>query len=456
MTGSRGPSLAAQVLALTLAAIVVAQAMTLIAIRFAPVLPPPRHSLGQVVAAFKGRRLADADRRPLTRQIEAVLPRTFQTGDEPAMARQLATALGAAPRDVRVVRHGPSPMIVATSGGSMPDGRIGFYPPRHDAPFGQAGGNYDEFAAALHLPDGRWLIVRPTSEWEWLRRIAIWVIGSLAVMAMPAWWLARRITHPLRRFADAADELGRNPRAPQVPLDGPAEIGAAARAFNQMRTRVQTYVSDRVAMVGAISHDIGSPLARLCFRIERLDPEARALLMPDAERMRVMLTGVLSFLKDIDTGSPRLRLDLTSLVACAVDDRLAAGDAVSMDEDTPSVVVDGDAVALRTVVDNVLDNAVHFGAHVRVALIAAGDQATITIADDGPGLPESELEAVFQPFYRHAPDGLPRMGPGLTAARTVARTHGGDVVLKRGGRGVIAEITLPVAPPLRVPSSATG
>jgi len=451
MSDKPGLSLTAQVLGLTLAAIVVGQTMTLVAIHFAPVLPPPHHRLDEVVAAFEGRPFKDTDRRPLTRRTVPALPRTFDTGDEPGMARQLATALSASPQDVRMVRHGPPAMIVATSGGSAPDdGRLGLRPPPHAAPVG----NYDEFAAARRLPDGRWLVVQPSPEWEWLRRILIWELGSLIVMAPPAWWLARCVTRSIRRFADAADELGRNPQAPQVVLDGPAEVGVAARAFNQMRTRVQTYVSDRVAMVGAISHDIGSPLARLCFRIERLEPEARLRLMPDAERMRVMLTGVLSYLKDIETGAPRLRLDLTSLVACAVDDRLEAGYPVSMDEDTPGIVVDGDAIALRTLVDNVLDNAIRFGTEVRIAVATAGDQAIVTITDNGHSLPEAELEAVFQPFYRYGDDGVPRIGLGLTAARTVARAHGGDVVLKRGAQGLIAEITMPVAQPLRPPSAA--
>ncbi len=440
------PSLSVQVLILTLAAIVVAQSMTLIAIRFAPVLPPPHHRFEQVVAAFRGQAFADTDRRPLTRRVAPRLPQTFRTGGQPEMARALAAALGARFADVRVVRHGPPAMIVATSGGTTPDsGRQGLLPPPGFSSSGPPG-NYDEFAAALRLSDGRWLVVQPAPEWEWLRRIAIWIAGSLLVMAPVAWWLARRITLPIRRFAEAADALGQNPKAPQVALDGPAEIGAAARAFNQMRTRIQTYVSDRMAMVGAISHDVGSPLARLCFRIERLEPGVRARLMPDADQMRVMLKGVLSFLKDIETDAPRIRLDLTSLVACAVDDRLAAGDQVAMDDEAPSVIVDGDAVALRTLVDNLLDNAIRFGSEARVTVTATPDQAVVSVTDDGPGLPDSEREAVFQPFYRYADPGPARMGLGLTAARTVARAHGGDVRLKPGARGLVAEVTLPLAP----------
>ena len=304
-----------------------------------------------------------------------------------------------------------------------------------------------EFIAARHEADGTWTVVEPSPEWEWLRRAVLWILGGILVMGPPAWWMARRITRPLRTFAVAADRLGRDPKAPAMPLDGPAEIGVAATAFNRMQARIQKYVSDRMSMVGAISHDLRTPLTRIRFKVENLPDATRAAILSDVGQMEAMIADVLSFIRDSDQAGARERLDLASLVACAVDDRAAMGGAVTLSEDEASPVVEAEPVAVRRLIDNLIDNALKYGVAARVSVTVRGDEAVVAVADDGPGLPDTELERVFLPFYRYTEDHgetITGTGLGLAVCRATARAHGGDVRLYAAERGLVAEMTLPI------------
>lgn len=142
-----------------------------------------------------------------------------------------------------------------------------------------------DFVAALRLPDGRWIVVRPRSDAllsPYQRRIALWFVIAFGITAPFGWLFARRLSRPLDRFADAAAALGRDPATAIAPLDGPAEIGRAAHAFNLMQKRMRGFVDDRTTMVGAISRARRSPArcrspgARaLCARRPRRGPWRR-------------------------------------------------------------------------------------------------------------------------------------------------------------------------------------
>lgn len=306
-----------------------------------------------------------------------------------------------------------------------------------------------EFAAARRLPDGRWRVVQPGPELEWLRRVTLWLVGGMAVMGPIAWVFSTRITRPLRRFADAADQLGRDPQGAALSLDGPAEVGLAARAFNDMQKRLQKYVSDRVSMTGAISHDLRTPLTRIRFQVEGADAKLRDAVLKDVAQMETMISATLAFIRDSDQRFDREKLDLTTLLACAVDDRVFAGDAATFDEAAPNAVVEGDPIALRRLFDNLIDNAIKYGEVAHVTLEKAGLEARVTVSDEGRGLSSAEIEKVFAPFYRTQSareNQFNGTGLGLTIVRSVARAHGGDVQLRSRPGGLAAVVTLPLAP----------
>ena len=308
-----------------------------------------------------------------------------------------------------------------------------------------------EFVAALRTPAG-WVTVRPKPEGfpnSWQRRVLLWFGLSFALVAPLGYLFTRRLTAPLRSFAEAAERLGREPSADLAPLDGPAEVGRAARAFNRMQQRLKRYVDDRTGMVGAISHDLRTPLARMRFKLERAPPALRAALARDIVQMEEMITSVLSFMRDAAEGGQRDRVDLRSILECVVDDAGAGAELAP----GASLAVEVDVLALQRVFENLVDNALKYGSAARVSLRQDGHEAVVEVADDGPGLPADELEQVFKPFYRSAQakaSGQAGIGLGLSVSRAAVRAHGGDLVLRSSGAGLVAEVRLPAGAPLSI------
>ena len=486
--GRLGRSLTAQVMMLVLGAIVVAQAVTILAVYLAPPRGGPIFSFAQIATALKGEGLASDQGRSLRRTVSATAPAALSSALPSPESARLAAVLGVDAQDVRLRRLGPPPFVMLTSGrrpmggppgppfgpgppGPRPPGDPGpgepppggpppgGFPPGMSAdrpPMGWRGfGPFwrdeqslrGEFIAGWRQADGGWVVVQPDPELEWLRRIAIWVGGGLLVMGPIGYWFARRISAPLTRFASSAESLGRDPTAAPLMLSGPAEIGVAARALNAMQVRLQRYVSDRVGMMGAISHDLRTPLTRIRFKLEAADPAIRDAVLSDVIKMEQMIDAVIAFSRDSTAAGVRHPLDLTSLIACVVDDAIAAGGDAEADLGAP-VIVDGDPLALQRLFDNLIGNALKYGSHARVSVVQGGGEVVVSIRDSGPGLPQRELERVFAPFYRteqaqqHTDSGV---GLGLSIARAVARAHGGDVQLHSGAEGLLAEVSLPLA-----------
>jgi signal transduction histidine kinase len=317
-----------------------------------------------------------------------------------------------------------------------------------------------DFVAAARQADGSWLAVAPRPEPfpnRWQQQVLAWFLISLAVVSPLAWLFVRRIVLPLQDFVRAAEALGRDPSATIVPLSGPAEIGRAARAFNQMRSRLTAFVDDRTAMVGAISHDLRTPLTRLRFRIEDVPDAQREGLLKEVNEMEAMIAQVITFIRDASTPGPRQRLDFGDLVADSVRDAQLTGDDISIEgEDHVSVEVD--PVGMRRLLANLLENAVKYGTRARVRIRHTGEEAFAEIFDDGPGIPEDEWDRAFEPFYRSEAarrSGKPGTGLGLAVCRSIARAHGGEVALEHAPEGFVARLSLPLVYEGRMPEGTT-
>lgn len=308
-----------------------------------------------------------------------------------------------------------------------------------------------DFVAALRLPDGRWSVVQPAPAPfpnYWQRRLLLWFLIAFAVVAPVGWLFARRIVKPLTLFGAAAEQLGRDPSALILPLDGPAEVGRAAHAFNLMQSRLKSFVDDRTAMVGAISHDLRTPLTRMRFRIEDIDDDAvRDGMIEEVTEMEAMITSVITFIRDASTPNARERIDLGTILEDVVEDARMIGGRVTMEGMTPARV-EVDPLGMRRVLANLIDNATKYGERARVRLVVAQEEAFAEIIDDGPGLPDHELERAFEPFYRSA-DARASIkqgsGLGLAVCRSIARAHGGDVRLMRSDAGFVAQLRVPLA-----------
>jgi signal transduction histidine kinase len=468
-------------MALLLAGLVIAQIISFLTIVLTPPPRPPVYRLTEVVETLRGATPVSRWGRPLLRSHVANLPEELRAPppDRGRMSRLLAAELGEPETSVRLVEYGPSaewrlvhwahqlerrepPPPERGGDGRGPDGRgpdgrgpeghgmgddHGFGPPppwRRHPGVGVVG----EFVAAAKDPAGGWTVVRSAPEpfpSEWQLRTSLCLLIGLLIVAPAGYLFARRITAPLQRFADAAEALGRDPHGPLMTLTGPAEIGAAAQAFNEMQVRLRRYIDDRTAMVGAISHDLRTPLARIRFKVESAPPVLRESVLRDVAQMEQMIGAVLAFIRDEGVPRQREAFDLLSLLECVADDAAGLGRDVELVGGAP-VIVNGDPVGLRRLFENLIDNAVKYGDEARVSLREADGAAVVEIADRGPGVAPEDLARVFQPFFRtDRSRNLDNagVGLGLPIARATARAHGGDVELVRGAVGMVAVVTLP-------------
>lgn len=455
-----GLPIGVQLVALLMASLVTAQVVSLGIILLMPPPRPPVYRASEVAAALSGGSLESRFGRGMTRTTAAQPPAELREADSAnPTALALAEAVGAPLRDVRLAQHHGSPLrrlVASMRPDRPPPGARTLFLARHgpparpgepqpqppDAPI------FGDFTAAVRMSDGAWSIVRSTPEPfpnDWQKRSLMWLLAGFLLVAPAGFLFARRITAPLKRFSDAAEQLGRDPQAPLMPLSGPAEIGVAASAFNEMQARLKRYVSDRTAMVGAISHDLRTPLARIRFKMEAASPPLRDSVVKDVAQMEQMISGVLAFIRDEGQPRQREKLELLSLVECVVDDAALLGADVEIDAGRP-VMVDGDPVGLQRLFANLVDNAVKYGACAKITVSREGGSAVVRVSDRGPGLCPADLERVFQPFYRvdvarNMDNG--GVGLGLSIARASARAHGGDVELTSSPHGLTAIVTLP-------------
>ena len=410
-------------------------------------LPPPLpdfYRLSEVVYALQGRELHLGERSPLLTHTQKTPPRPVFDGRlGPVMQRHIATQLGVPAEAV----------VIAADYGPLADRRV-FRTLRNK--FAEEGGTEENFIIApfeigLRQADGSWLVVQPASMFglnPYQQAALTWFTLSTIAIAPVAYLFALILSAPTRMLAAAAERLGRDPQAPPLEVTGPAEIAVAAAAFNDMQARLRRYVEERTGMVGAVAHDLRTPLTRLRFRIESAPEEQRAKMAADIEQMEEMISATLAFVRDANRPGQRTRLELSSLLESLCDELAETGADTHIDDRGEKVVINGDPLALRRLFTNVLENALKFGERARARIFHDDSYAVVEIADDGPGIAPAELERVFEPFYRGEPSRSRKtggIGLGLAVVRSIARGHGGDVLLlNRAGGGLTVRVLLPL------------
>ena len=443
LSGRPTASLFVQLLTLTGLTLVAAWAISLFLLFNLPPPVPEFYRLTEIEQALKGQASTVTDRRPLILETLAEPPGPPMEGRfGPQIRSRLAADLGVKITDI-VITGDRYPLSDRRAFRILRDraARVGV----REEHF-----LIEPFEVSIRQADGRWLMARPKPAPgldAWQQRLALWFVLSALAMAPVAWLFARRLSTPIKLFAEAAERLGRDPRAEPLALKGPAEIGVAARAFNDMQDRLRRYVEDRTAMVGAIAHDLRTPLTRLRFRIEGLPEEQRAKMAADIDQMEAMVSATLTFVRDASLPAERTPLELSSLLESLCDEMAETGADTEV-ERGDKVVLDGDPMALRRLFSNLLENAVKFGGQARARVFRDAQNAVVEIDDDGPGIPEKDAEKVFEPFYRREPSRSRQtggIGLGLAVVRSIARGHGGDVALvNRLGGGMTARVLLPL------------
>jgi two-component system osmolarity sensor histidine kinase EnvZ len=258
----------------------------------------------------------------------------------------------------------------------------------------------------------------------------------------------RNQLRPIKRLARAAEAFGRGRHDPYTPA-GAIEVRAAGNAFVDMRARIERQIEQRTLMLSGVSHDMRTPLTRMRLGLSMLEDADAAPLLEDVEDLQRMLDEFLSFAKGASEGEPEA-VDPHALMAQVVSEARRAGRDVTLlpPEGDGSGTVLLRRVAMRRAVDNLISNAVRYGAKAEVSVMLSDKTLRIRVEDDGPGIPEDRRIEATRPFTRldkaRNQDKGGGVGLGLAIATDVARAHGGVLRLGESQRlgGLRADIVI--------------
>jgi two-component system, OmpR family, osmolarity sensor histidine kinase EnvZ len=274
----------------------------------------------------------------------------------------------------------------------------------------------------------------------------MWMVGSSLVLLAVAIVFLRNQVKSLRRLAAAADNFGKGHPVPFFKVEGAAEIRQAALAFMRMRDRIRRQIRQRTQMLAGVSHDLRTPLTRMKLALELLgnDPAVEEL-KSDVVEMEQMVHGYLDFARGEGTEEP-VETDISLLLEDLAAAMRREGPPLTVSAG-PECVLPVRPNALRRCIGNLISNARRYGSHVWLSGVTVADGIDILVDDDGPGIPEADRGRVFRAFARLDTSRNPStggVGLGLTIARDVARSHGGDVRLETSPQGGLrARVHLP-------------
>jgi signal transduction histidine kinase len=394
-----------------------------------------------LVAGFLWRELVTASPPPGLDLAAEVAQGALPPATAPLAAQQAALERLSAHGRINIALYAPDGTRVAQVGPDLlapREGRRRFSGPWHPGR-----------VWTLELPDGRWLAARlprrerpPLAPWS-----LFFTLGLIALaVAVGAYPVVRGATRRLERLRSSVDALGSGDFTARVKVEGRDEVAALAASFNRSAERIEGLVGAHKTLLANASHELRSPLARIRMATELLKREAKPALRAELERDIAELDAlvdeilVASRLDAVTDLEMREEVDLLALAAeeCARMDAALDG---------ASVAVRGDPRLLRRLLRNLLENARRYGADtpVEVRLSGGAGPAVLRVCDRGPGVPATERERIFEPFYRPAgtrePDG--GVGLGLALVRQIARKHGGDArCTPRDGGGSCFEVTL--------------
>jgi len=274
----------------------------------------------------------------------------------------------------------------------------------------------------------------------------LWMIGSSLILLVVAAIFLRNQVKSLRRLAAAAEGFGKGRPVAFSKVEGALEVRQAAVAFIQMRDRIQRQIRQRTEMLAGVSHDLRTPLTRMKLELELLgDNPIVAELKSDVIEMERLVQLYLDFARGEGTETP-VETDIAPLIADLAAAMRRQGTELSLDQPN-KLVVPIRPNALRRCLGNLIANGARYGTHVWLTSRNVEDGIDILVDDDGPGIPLAERDHVFQPFIRLDASRNPStggVGLGLTIARDVARSHGGDVRLETSPQGGLrARVHLP-------------
>ena len=276
----------------------------------------------------------------------------------------------------------------------------------------------------------------------------LWLTGATILLMSVAILFIRNQVRAIERLAVAAEDFGRGIDVPRFRPSGAREVRSAARAFMDMRERIQRHIEQRTVLLASVSHDLRTPLTRLRLELALADQNKRtAAMQGDLDEMEHMIDEYLAFARG-EAGEAAEAVDLGQMLQTLANNVKRKGAEVELvTPDTP-VMATLRPLAFRRALTNLAGNAADHGGRVRLSTrrLPSGG-AEVTVEDDGPGIPEAQREEAFRPFSRlddSRNQNTKGVGLGLAIARDVARSHGGDIILDASDLGGLkAVIRLP-------------
>ncbi len=304
--------------------------------------------------------------------------------------------------------------------------------------------------AAVELPGRGWLVSH--TPWPMAERGLLWQLLAqtfilYVIVLLPVLWIGRRIAKPLRRLAGAARAFHPARPLPAIEPSGPQDVRLLISAFTDLGRRVNAMVDEKDRMLGAIGHDLRTPLAALRVRVESVEDDTdRARMVETIDEMNATLDDILSLARLGRPSEAPTDVDVAALVDAVVDDFRDLGHDVDFVE-AARVPLHLRPNLMRRAVRNLIENAIKYAGAAEVRVETGPQEVAIVVADRGPGIPADRMDAVFDPFTRLETSrnrDTGGIGLGLALARAIVRDAGGEVALtNREGGGLNATIRLP-------------
>lgn len=304
----------------------------------------------------------------------------------------------------------------------------------------------------VHFPDGQQAafhaVLPPGRSLFQDSAMSAMIVAALIALLL-AWYLIRKTVAPIERLSLAADAIGTNIDVPALDERGPREVALAAKAFNRMQGRLARLIHGQTEMLAAISHDLRSAITRLQLRVDLLkSSHERDGMIKVVTDMRRMIQSVVEFSRGQNPGEAYRKVNIGALIESLCEDLVDEGLPVSCDSGHMDIHLPCRVTDVRRALNNVIDNAVVYGGSARVSYVAEAAAIIIAVEDSGPGIPEADLHAVVQPFFRlersrNAATG--GIGLGLAIAQNIVQAHGGQLLLRNlGGGGLRVEFIFPL------------
>jgi signal transduction histidine kinase len=325
-------------------------------------------------------------------------------------------------------------------------------------PFRDDGSRRWRIIVAMQRPDGNWIITGVRHQPPDAGMLAWIVFQTLVlylVLMVPVYFVVKRVSDPLGALTQNVEAFSVTQRAQPMKEHGPQDITRLVRAYNRMAERISSLLEEKDVMLGAIGHDLKTPLAALRVRIESIDDDQlRQRMARGVEDITAMLDDILTLAR---VGRANGEMEVTNISALAetlVEEQNDLGRDVEM-ETANKITMPVYVIWLRRAMQNLIDNAVRYAGNARVSMRTEGQEAVITVRDTGPGISEESIERMFQPFARleaSRSTSTGGTGLGLTLARAIIEEHGGSLTLANARNpdgsvaGLIATIRLPIKP----------